>query len=153
MKFAVPRIWREPTNHINDCYFCVDNPRKRRAGKNAKKIQYPDLPSTTAPVPHSEHFPSRSNTKEQLPPLQVSGSSGCSEFLLESVSVEPHFINSEELNDLVRDLNLSKLKAEILASLLKQWNLLKKDVNISDQRKRHEIFSAFFTKEETSLLQ
>ncbi|GBP38766.1 hypothetical protein EVAR_33514_1 [Eumeta japonica] len=71
MKFAVPRIWREPISHINDGYFCVVNPRERRAGKNAKKIQYPDLPSTTAPV----HFPvpSRSNTKEQLPPSQVSG--------------------------------------------------------------------------------
>lgn len=53
MKFAVPRIWREPTNHINDCYFCVVDPRKRRAGKNAKKIEYPDLPSTTAPIPPS----------------------------------------------------------------------------------------------------
>ncbi|GBP16804.1 hypothetical protein EVAR_13190_1 [Eumeta japonica] len=84
--------------------------------------------------------------KEQLPPSQVSGSSGCSEFLLDSVSVEPHLINSEELNDLVRDLNL--LEAEILTSRLKQWNFLKKNVNINDQRKRHEIFSAFFTKED-----
>lgn len=40
MKFAVPRLWREPTDHISDCYFCVVNPRKRRTGKNAKKIQY-----------------------------------------------------------------------------------------------------------------
>ncbi|GBP81876.1 hypothetical protein EVAR_55076_1 [Eumeta japonica] len=102
MKFAVPRIWREPTDHINDCYFCVVNPHKRRAGKNAKKIQSPDLPPTTTPVSHSERFPepSRSNTKEQLPPSQVSSSSGCSELLLESVSVEPPIINSEELNDL-----------------------------------------------------
>ncbi|GBP75891.1 hypothetical protein EVAR_11003_1 [Eumeta japonica] len=130
MKFAVPRIWRAPTNHISDSYFCVVNPRKCRAGKNAKKIQYPDLPSTTAPVPHSEHFPvpSRSNTREQLPPSQVSGSSGCSEFSLESVPVKPRLNNSEELNDLVRDLNLLQLKAEILLSRQKQWNSLKMDV-------------------------
>ncbi|CAG9576915.1 unnamed protein product [Danaus chrysippus] len=150
MKFAVPRIWREPTNHISDCYFCLVNPRKRRAGKNAKKIQYPELPSTTAPVPHSEHFPvpSRSNLKEELPLSQDCSSSEGSEFLIKSVSVEPHLINSEEFNDLVRDLNLPKIKAEILASRLKQWNLLKQDVNISDQRKRHEIFSGFFTKKD-----
>ncbi|KAL0818421.1 hypothetical protein ABMA28_008887 [Loxostege sticticalis] len=42
LRNAVPRIWREPTNHINDCYFCVVDPRKRRAGKNVKKIEYPD---------------------------------------------------------------------------------------------------------------
>ena len=23
MKFAIPVIWREPTNHVDDCYFCV----------------------------------------------------------------------------------------------------------------------------------
>ncbi|CAG9569535.1 unnamed protein product [Danaus chrysippus] len=90
MKFAVPRIWREPTNHISDCYFCLVNPRKRRAGKNAKKIQYPELPSTTAPVPHSEHFPvpSRSNLKEELPLSQDCSSSEGSEFLIKSVSNE-----------------------------------------------------------------
>ena len=67
MKFAVPRIWREPTDHLNDCYFCVVNPSKRRAGKNAKKVQYPNLTSTSAPVPHSEFFPvpSSLNVKTQ----------------------------------------------------------------------------------------
>ncbi|GBP00333.1 hypothetical protein EVAR_97224_1 [Eumeta japonica] len=150
MKFAVPRIWREPTDHIHDCYFCVVNPSKRRAGKNAKKIEYPNLPSTSAPVPHSENFPVPSNPKQkaqgQLPLSQISSNSGDSEFVITSPSVEPHLINSEEFDDLVRDLNLPKLKAEILGSRLKQWNLLKNDVIISDQRKRHKTFSGFFTK-------
>ncbi|CAF4935123.1 unnamed protein product [Pieris macdunnoughi] len=152
MKFAVPRIWREPTDHIHDCYFCVVNPSKRRAGKNAKKIEYPNLPSTSAPVPHSENFPVPSNPKrkaeEQLPLSQICSNSGDSEFVITSPSVEPHLINSEEFDDLVRDLNLPKLKAEILASRLKQWNLLKSDVKISDQRTRHKTFSGFFTKED-----
>lgn len=152
MKFVVPRIWREPPDHINDCYFCVVNPRKRRAGKNAKKIQYPSLPSTSAPVPHSEIFPVLSSpnvkTQEMLPLSQLSSNSEGSEFVIATPSVEPHLIDAEEFNDLIRDLNLTKIKAEILASRLKQWNLLKDNVKISDQRKRHEMFAGFFTKED-----
>ena len=57
MKFAIPRIWREPTNHTNDCYFYVVDPSKRRTGKNAPAIVYPSIPSSIAPVPHSNQLP------------------------------------------------------------------------------------------------
>ena len=56
MKFAIPRIWREPTNHPNGCYFCMVNPSKRRTAKNAPSIVYPSIPSSTAPVPHSDQL-------------------------------------------------------------------------------------------------
>jgi hypothetical protein len=51
------------------------------------------------------------------------------------------------LNDLIRDLGLSKIGAELLSSRLKQWNLLDPSVKITDQRKRHHSFSIFFTLE------
>ena len=38
---------------------------------------------------------------------------------------EFHRNTLEELNDLVRDLDLAKSKAELLGSRLQQWNLLK----------------------------
>ena len=41
-----------------------------------------------------------------------------------STSGEPHLC---ELNDLVRDLKLSKINAELLGSRLKGWNLLRHD--------------------------
>ncbi|XP_058848173.1 uncharacterized protein LOC131698720 [Acipenser ruthenus] len=49
MKFAIPRIWREPTDHSSNCYFCMVDPSKRRTGKNALAITYPDLPSSIVP--------------------------------------------------------------------------------------------------------
>ena len=53
MKFAIPRIWCEPTNHTNDCYFRMVDPSKRRTGKNAPAIVYHSIPSSIAPVPDS----------------------------------------------------------------------------------------------------
>ena len=57
MKFAIPKIWHEPTNHTNDCYFCMVDPSKRRTRKNASEIVYPSIPSSIAPVPHSDQLP------------------------------------------------------------------------------------------------
>ena len=45
--------------------------------------------------------------------------------------LKPLFINQERLNDLVRDLYLSKEKAEILVSRLLPWNLLQEGTTIS----------------------
>ena len=54
MKFVIPRIWREPTNHTNDCYFFIADPSKRRTGKNAPAIVHPRISSSIVPVPHSD---------------------------------------------------------------------------------------------------
>jgi hypothetical protein len=52
------------------------------------------------------------------------------------------------MNDLVRDLGLSKSTAEILVSRHKQWNLLEKNVRISLFRSRHQQLAPFFRKED-----
>ena len=56
MPFAVPMIWREPTNHATDCYFCLTNVKGMNK-KNKNKIQYPNIPSALRPVPHSDDLP------------------------------------------------------------------------------------------------
>src|SRR6218665_2918445 len=53
VKLAIPRIWPQPTDHSSNscsCYFCVVDPTKRRTGKNAPQIVYPDILSSIAPV-------------------------------------------------------------------------------------------------------
>jgi len=56
-------------------------------------------------------------------------------------------ITQEELNDLIRDLDLPKSKAEMLGLRLQQWNLLKENVRISVYRKRQEGLVQFFKME------
>ena len=58
-------------------------------------------------------------------------------------SKDPHFPNQNELDDLSRDLGLTKAKAEILSSRLKEWNLLAPSCNISKPRKQHVTFANF----------
>jgi hypothetical protein len=60
---------------------------------------------------------------------------------------EFHRITQEELNDLFRDLDLTKSKAELLGSRLQQWNLLKENVRNSMYHKRHEDLVQFFKME------
>ena len=58
-----------------------------------------------------------------------------------------HRNSQEESNDLIRDLDLPKSKAELLGSRLQQWNLLKENVRISVYRKRHEDLIQLFKME------
>ncbi|KAI6661434.1 hypothetical protein LOD99_13306 [Oopsacas minuta] len=56
----------------------------------------------------------------------------------------PHIINQSELNDLVRDLNLTKDQSELLGSRLKVWNLLDEETKVSFFRTRQSDFSVHF---------
>ena len=54
-----------------------------------------------------------------------------------------HKITEGELSDLIRDLELPKNKAELLASKLQQWNLLHHSVKVT-LRTRNQEFQQFF---------
>ena len=83
-----------------------------------------DLPVSTPPVnkdllsSSDEEMPSREDTAKSISLEDIestySGTSGN----------EPHWITQEDLNDFARDLYLSKEQSELLASLLKRWNLV-----------------------------
>lgn len=132
--FSTPMQWREPRSHKRDCYFCCTivpvgaNKRKKNA------VEYADVRSVTKPIPR--------NSKSALPtppifrsPTSIASSSTLdmsssttntttsgSDFIPEGA--EPHLVTQAELNDLVRDLELSKDKSELLGSRLAQWRLL-----------------------------
>ena len=78
----------------------------------------------------------------KLPP------SGAEVFKDPTVADTPHLISQAELNDLVRDLDLTEEKSEMLGSRLKQWDLLQSDVNITIYRNHHSSLIHFFSKED-----
>lgn len=56
MPIAVPMIWREPTSHAEDCYFCLTK-ITGFSKKTRFKIEYPNVPSAIRPVPHGLKLP------------------------------------------------------------------------------------------------
>ncbi len=103
-------------------------------------ISYPSLHSAVRPVLHSDDIP------VPTPPAVLPESDADSEastsneddsdYEPEVDSKKPHLIGQGELNDLVRDLMLTKGQAELLASRLQNWNLLASDTTVTAYRKR-----------------
>ena len=145
MKFGVPRIWREPTDHLMNCYFCVVDVSHHRKRKKTSVFDYPDLPSSLRPIAHSDDLPVPPNPKMNECSSVPSDESTGDEDWYEDEDLKPHFPNEQELNDLIRDLGLTKSNAEILTSRLKEWNLLDRSCKISQQRQRDQRFSQYFT--------
>ena len=55
MGFGMPMVWREPTNHVYDCYFCSIN-KTGVNKKEQKSLNYKGFPSAIRPVAHSSAF-------------------------------------------------------------------------------------------------
>ena len=113
LKFGIPMVWREPRNHVSDCYFCaIDVSGINRRNRNV--LKYPDLESARRPVAHSNKYP--------VPVYAMLSDDSDNDSTVAQESQEdeeasfsddtPHPFSQNELNDLVRDLNLSKSSAE-----------------------------------------
>ncbi|GBP72447.1 hypothetical protein EVAR_24358_1 [Eumeta japonica] len=106
-KFGTPTIWREPRNHLEDCYFCRVNVNGLNT-KNRAKWQYPSTSCVQRPV---QRLPDSSVPKNISKPLEqdIEGSSPSqNDADFEGMSNNPKCFFQNELDDLVRDLNLSK---------------------------------------------
>ena len=122
--------------------------------KKESKLVYPNIPSAIRPVPHAYGIPVSesldnfvmysddensvsSNSEEQQP-----SASRYADYLPNTDSSN-HKITESELNDLIRDLELLKNKAELLVSKLQQWNLLHLSVKVTAFRTRDQEFEQF----------
>jgi hypothetical protein len=123
VSFAIPVVWRELTDDVSDGYFCLPSITGVTA-KSEHIVPCSNLPSAMRPVPHSAEL------LVPKPPTNMMLSDGESsdddvgqanknidcdpKFAGESSpSIEPQLLTQGDLNDMVRDLNLSKKQAEI----------------------------------------
>ena len=135
------------------------DPSKRRKGKKAPPIEYPNIPSSIAPVPHNTSdlpVPNPPTKAQQMAAVESSEYSEMEEDEpFSSFGVRrrqrsrdkrcPYYPNREDINDFIQEMALTKSKAELLVFQLKQRELLDDGVRITSQRKRHCDFSRLFS--------
>jgi hypothetical protein len=119
--------------------------------KNKTEIKYPNLLSAIQPVPQGPDLPVPS------PPDNLSDESESSSLLsaTEDMHLEPHQydrpidkITQSELNDLIRELQLTKVKSELLGSRLREKNMLASGVKFSWYRNRKKEFRKYYAQED-----
>ena len=163
LPFGVPMLWREPKEHLTDCYFCLVN-TKSIGKKNRQNFSYPSIPLAIRPVLHSDEFPlplfngflssesEETGSEEERMDIEYKQTDAESEnSSTESKKAVRHQFNQSELNDLVRYLDLSKQAAAILAFRLNEKHVLRSSAKVSFYRKRDELFLLYF-KEEKQLV-
>jgi len=150
-------VRREPTDHVSYCYICLTSITGVTA-KSKHAVQYHNLPYAMRPVPHGAESPvpkpptnmTQSDSESSDEDVgQATNNMDCDPtFTGASSSKEPQLLTQEDLNDIVRDLKLSKKEAELLGSSLKGWNILRKDTKMCFYRGRREEFKDFFSLED-----
>ena len=94
MQFAISRIWKEPTNHHDDCYFCMVVISKCKKTKNKKKIVYPSIPSSIAPINHGPELPiPQPSTTHAISSTSLEDDGADFEFDTQCSSKDSHFPN------------------------------------------------------------
>ena len=137
-------VWREPANHGTDYYFCVIT----LTGINRKKrisLKYPDLQSARRHVANCDEIPVP--VFGELPDISDEDSAGVKENEEEVILDEDarHHFPQMELNDIVRDLGLSKSSAKLLASRLNDKKSISNSARITFYRNRHEEGLVYYT--------
>lgn len=156
--FGTPMIWREPYDHTTDCYFCLTI--VTGVGKRMT-VTYPnEISSVTKPVEHSVDLPKphlnaeqqATTSRKRKVDTSLSDMSGEDSETSEWSGTEAaenekkHLLTQAEINDLCRDLYLSKTKCELLGSRLQQWGYFAEETRVTYFRYRSDSLKAFFGK-------
>jgi hypothetical protein len=121
--------------------------------KTRSMIPYPNPPSVSLPIPHSSDIPIPD--RPVIPPhSETISSSSRSKSVSEENDVDfgdddntPKLLTQVDLDDLVRDLYLSKDAAQLLGSRLSEKKLLAHETTYAWYRNREQEFKKFFTME------
>lgn len=145
--FAVPMYWMKVVDH-SQCYFCQTNTTGFNK-KNLKNIKYASFTSAKRPIPWNE------GEERPIPTTSSGSSSESSENDPMNISTNtfdnvdgPMLFDQQSLNDLVRNCNLSKKTAEILAQTLSDRKLLAPGCSITFYRDRHQSYAQYFEEED-----
>ena len=126
--------------------------------RNKKDWYYPDIESARRPVPYCfevpvpvfKFLPDLTADETLLEAMEDSDSS-CSNYSSTSMAAEASSLSTNhktfsqgQLNDLVRDLNLSKESSKLLASCLGEHGLLDSGTKITFYRNRDDLLLRFF---------
>lgn len=158
LPFSTPMTWIEPEDHKSDtCYFCV-NYKFGRSQRHYAIMTYeatnnvilPEVRCEGVPVPQppTHTFSANMTYANTEITAAVENISDISYLPLDGLNICPNLIDQAYFEDLVRDLGLTKEKAEILCSRLKNRNLIKADVKVTYPRKRHADLESYFKKSE-----
>jgi len=70
MSFGIPMIWREPKDHVTNCYFFLVCTKGYNL-KNKTTLKYSNLQSAIQPIPHGIDLPfhihSKTNKQDDEP--------------------------------------------------------------------------------------
>ena len=149
-KIVSPVLWREPNDHVKDCYFCCCDITGYNS-KNKRDINYPNVSPVTPAI-----FGDSKMVQPPVPALQIENSD-CDIEEEDVHQSDPEFhgdsdacqlFSQSHLNDLTRDLNLPKDAAELLGSRLKERSMLAPGTSFSWYRHREKDFLPFFAEDE-----
>ena len=152
LPFGIAMVLREPKEHLTDCYFCLVN-TKGIGTKNRLNISYPRILSESDLFYILTNFHlqylmvlcllkmKKLNLKKSTWKREYKKTDTKSEVSsTESKKAVSQQFNQLELNGLVRDLDLSKQVAGILASRLNEKHVLHTSERVSFYGKRDKLF-------------
>ncbi|CAD7084065.1 unnamed protein product [Hermetia illucens] len=109
-------VWREPTSHAEDCYFCM-TAVSGFSQKSKHTITYPNIPSEIRPVEHSNLLPvptptencnldsEESKTEQNALSPEEDVPHSCQDKDFTPIDLDEPKLLTQELNDLVRNLD------------------------------------------------